>query len=138
MEFKVYHSLPEAAKSIREEVFVVEQGFKYEFDDLDLTSTHIVGYINGLPVATCRVLFNEQRKTYAVGRIAVIKEYRGKGLGAEILREGEEYIRKIGGGLVSLHAQVRAAGFYEKQGYIRVGEIDDEEGYPHIWMTKEL
>lgn len=105
---------------------------------MDLTSTHIVGYINGLPVATCRVLFNKQRKTYAVGRIAVIKEYRGKGLGAEVLREGEEYIRKIGGGLVSLHAQVRAAGFYEKQGYIRVGEIDDEEGYPHIWMTKEL
>lgn len=138
MEFKVYDSLPEDAKSIREEVFVVEQGFKYEFDDLDLTSTHIVGYINGLPVATCRVLFNEQHKTYAIGRIAVIKEYRGKGLGAEVLREGEKYIRRIGGSFVGLHAQVRASGFYEKQGYLRAGEIDDEEGCPHIWMTKEL
>lgn len=138
MEFKVYDSLPEDAGNIREDVFVAEQGFKYEFDDLDDVSVHIVGYVDGLPVATCRVLFDENHRWYAIGRIAVVKDYRGKGLGAGILKRGEEYIKEIGGKQVGLHAQLRVLEFYEKQGYRIQGEADDEEGYPHIWMTKEL
>ena len=45
---------------------------------------------------------------------------------------------KAGGGSVRLHAQQRASGFYEKQGYEPYGPVEYEEYCPHIWMKKKL
>ena len=50
----------------------------------------------------------------------------------------EKEIKKINGDLIVVHAQVRICPFYEKQGYIQFGQIDDDEGVPHMWMKKKI
>ncbi len=137
MEIKVFHRLPEDAANIRVEVFVDEQGFSEEFDSDDLNAIHFVGYIDGKAVATSRVLTLGDSK-YLIGRIAVLKVFRGKGLGSLIVKAAEEHIKSIGGKSISIHSQMRAAEFYEKIGYTKTGEFDEEEGFPHCMMVKYI
>ena len=139
MEVKVFSSLPEAAKKIREEVFVEEQGFTVEFDDKDEIAVHLVLFAeDGIPVATCRIFKDCGQDTYIVGRIAVIKDYRGKKLGSVLLSEAERYVKEKGGKCIVLLAQQRVAGFYKKAGFTEFGEVEYDEGCPHIRMKKCL
>ena len=55
MEIKIYNQLPDEAKEIRLEVFVKEQGFEEEFDDIDETAAHIVLFDGSHPVGVCRI-----------------------------------------------------------------------------------
>lgn len=131
--------LPDEAKIIRHIVFEAEQGLIDEFDETDDIATHLMMYDDGeKPIATCRVFPDDERNTYILGRLAVIKEYRNKNLGSDIMFEAEKYVFGVGGKSIELHAQYQAAGFYEKLGYIKFGEIDDEQGCPHVWMRKIL
>ena len=50
----------------------------------------------------------------------------------------EKEIKKLNGDLIVVHAQVRVSPFYENQGYIQFGQIDDDEGVPHMWMKKKI
>lgn len=135
--FKIYCSLPNDAKFIRETVFMKEQGFVNEFDEKDTGAKHIVLYNDeNKPMATCRYFPDEEGTVYFVGRIAVLKEFRQKSYGAAMLREAERQIRNTGATEIRLAAQVRAAGFYEKSGYSIMGREFLEEGCPHIWMHK--
>ena len=72
MIFRIYDKLCEDAKQIRTEVFVAEQGFETEFDDTDSKARHIVGYDGEKPVAVCRYFYDEEHKSYMIGRIAVL------------------------------------------------------------------
>ena len=54
MKFKVYNKLPDEAVKIREEVFVREQGFENEFDEIDDNAWHIVLFWDDAPAAVCR------------------------------------------------------------------------------------
>lgn len=130
--------LPEEAIQIRTEVFVQEQGFAMEFDEIDDSAIHLVCYDNSLPIATCRYFWNDQMDSYLIGRIAVVKMYRGKNIGAYIVKEAEKQIRNIGGKKISLSAQQRAMEFYRKQGFDTTGETYLDEGCPHVWMYKLL
>ncbi|MDE6219493.1 MAG: GNAT family N-acetyltransferase [Lachnospiraceae bacterium] len=139
MRISVYESFPSCAKEIREAVFRAEQGFQNEFDETDPTATHFVLFNEEeLPIATCRVFWNETMNTYTLGRLAVIKKYRGKNIGSAIVREAENYVRENGGKSIALHSQCQAAGFYQKLGYKEFGTVENEEGCPHIWMRKLL
>ncbi len=141
MEIKSYSTLPSQARYIREEVFVKEQGFREEFDSIDNISTHIVMTDGDKPVAVGRFYCKENttgEKEYFIGRLAVMKEYRGKGAGGAVIREAERLIKEQGGSCVLLHSQCRAAEFYEKQGYTQYGDMDYDEDCPHIWMKKQL
>ena len=73
MEVKVYDYLQEDAMNIRRNVFMSEQGYKNEFDEIDNRALHIVIYNNEKPVATCRIY--REDNTYILGRIAVDKSY---------------------------------------------------------------
>lgn len=140
MEIKVYHKLPKYAARIRVEVFVDEQGFSkdLEFDAYEDRATHLVGFIDGEPAATSRFYFHEGFDAYLIGRIAVKKEYRGKGLGGEIVTAAENEIVRLKGKRTVIHAQLRVKEFYESLGYTPFSEIDLEEGVEHIMMKKEL
>lgn len=139
MEIRTYDFLPQGAAAVRTSVFIEEQGFVNEMDDIDRTATHFVMWDGENPVATCRVFPDgENVGFYLLGRLAVMKPYRGKNLGAEMMRNAEEYVRKKGGRRISLHAQCKAMDFYRKQGYMERGEVEEEEGCPHMWMVKEL
>lgn len=138
MQIKTYTTLPEEARAIRETVFVNEQGFKEEFDTADQTATHFVLFDGEKPIATSRILTTEEEGTYFIGRIAVLKEYRGQHLGTTIVNAAENYARERGGTKIRLHAQCQAVPFYEKIGYESVSGIDYEEDCPHVWMRKIL
>lgn len=118
-----------------------EQGFQEEFDATDAAARHLVFYDNGRPVAVCRYFQTEAGREsgeFHVGRIAVVREYRGRRLGALVLAEAERRMRLEGARSVVLSAQVRAGGFYRKNGYLPEGEEYLDEYCPHIMMRKTL
>ena len=137
MTTKVYEVLPEAAIEIREKVFVEEQGFAEEFDSMDKTAFHMVVYDGGRAAATCRY-YEAAAGEYVLGRIAVLREYRGRRIGAEMIAAAEDEVRRAGGKTMLIHAQTRTRVFYEKQGYAAFGDVDFEENREHIWMKKAL
>ena len=136
MNTKTYTTLPQEAKDIRIEVFMKEQGFENEFDDIDNISFHIVVFDEEKPIGTCR--FFKENDHYTIGRGAVLKEYRNQHIGNVLLESAEKEIKKLNGALIVVHAQVRVSPFYENQGYIQFGQIDDDEGVPHMWMKKRI
>ncbi len=137
MEIRVFEQLPNEAVEIRNEVFVNEQGFQEEFDELDKTATHLVGFYDNKSVATCRII-RKSESAYLIGRIAVRKSLRGGGLGSEIIRSAENIIKTGGGKTIYIHAQTRAIVFYKKLGYFPIGDPDEEEGCPHQMLFKKI
>ena len=137
-EIKTYHTLPLEAKEIREEVFMKEQGFVNEFDDIDSIATHLVLFWEGQPAGVCRFFPIKEPGVWDFGRLAVRKAYRDKHLGSLLVQEAERQIRDQGGAKLALMAQIRVQKFYEKNGYTPFGEPCDDEGCPHIWMEKLL
>lgn len=121
---------------IRKTVFMEEQGFCDEFDETDNCAWHILMVIDGRAVATAR--FFQSEKGWQVGRVAVLKEFRKQGIGEEVMIAAEKKVRELGGKEISLSAQVRAKGFYEKIGYRCCGDVYYDEHCPHIFMKKEI
>ena len=113
MNYKIYEQLPQEAKDIRIKVFMEEQGFKDEFDDLDQECRHLVVFDQNKPIGTCRYYYDDSLHANVIGRIAVIKEYRGKKVGQYIVQSACSLLK----GTVCLHAQLQAKGFYEKLGF---------------------
>ena len=127
----------EDAAGIRRRVFIEEQGFLEEFDKTDRTARHVTAYLGGLPVAAAR-LFPTGGGVYHIGRVAVRREYRGRHLGAELMREVIRKARELGAARVELDAPRQAAGFYEKLGFQPFGAPYCEQGCPHINMALDF
>lgn len=136
LETFIHDDMPEEAKRVREAVFVEEQGFENEFDDMDERCRHIVGYIDKKPVATCRFMATWGESI--IGRLAVLPEYRGLGIGTILMSVAEKAILKLGGSLICIHAQEHAVSFYEKCGFTATPRIIYVDGGPHIVMYKKL
>ncbi|MFV0479450.1 MAG: GNAT family N-acetyltransferase [Anaerorhabdus sp.] len=139
IQFKFYKNDEnlEDGYQVREAVFVREQGFKDEFDEIDYCCTHVVLYDGEKSVATGRVFTNESGEM-TLGRICVLNDYRGQGCGALIIEKLEEKARELGAKEVHLGAQEHALGFYQKLGYEVIGEGYDDQGSPHRHMIKKL
>lgn len=137
MKTLVYQDFPACAKEIRKKVFIEEQGFQSEFDEIDGRAVHLVAFSDvGTPVATCRVFRNPAVDSYTLGRLAVLKAYRHQDIGSCLVKEAEKYVRSAGGKDMTLHSQCQAAPFYRKLGFTEYGQVEDEQGCPHIWMRK--
>lgn len=126
----------EAPFSVREKVFMEEQGFKNEIDEKDEACTHCVIFDDEKPIA-CGRFFFEEKTCATIGRIAVLKEYRKHHLGKKVMNEIEIELKKRGCKCVKLSAQCQAEGFYKKCGYKPYGDIYYDEHCPHIQMKKE-
>ena len=124
------------AEIIRKKIFICEQGFKNEFDETDKTAVHCVIYVSEKPAATGRIFFLNGEAH--IGRVAVLKEYRGAHLGKKVILTLEEYARENDFGECVLSAQKQAEGFYAKLGYKAFGDIFFDEHCPHIMMKKEV
>ncbi len=127
------------ALALRVEVFCDEQGYSLEeeLDDLDRIARHLLLIGENGPMATGR-LYTDGQGRAQLGRIAVRKAFRGRGLGAAIVQEMEREAARLGYTVVCLSAQCRAAGFYEKQGYRPVGVPYMDGHVPHILMEKNV
>ncbi|MCL2055848.1 MAG: GNAT family N-acetyltransferase [Oscillospiraceae bacterium] len=129
------------AYAVRTAVFVNEQGFsaEIEIDDTDPSAYHIVMFDGAKPVATGRVFpENSDKQTYHIGRVAVLKKYRGRGIGIKLMAKLEECAKSLGGTRTVLGSQMQAKQFYEKLGYAAFGGQYMDEHCPHINMGKNL
>ncbi len=129
----------EDAVSVRVAVFVDEQGIprEEEIDELDDVAVHCVGYgDDGSPVAAGRLVL--AGGCGKIGRMAVLKQHRGRGLGARVLDTLEREGAARGVRLFKLSAQLSARGFYDRAGYQADGAVYDEVGIPHIAMRKRI
>ncbi len=131
-----YDYLPKEAMDVRIKVFVDEQGFIDEMDETDNIATHFVAFVGEKAVGTCRIFKSD--KEFVLGRLAVLKECRQKGVGKAILKFAEDTVLENGENSLKLHSQTHAIKFYEKCGYKTYGEIEYEQDCPHIWMKKEF
>ena len=139
LTFKIfYNELNKDEIYIRKTVFVKEQGFKEEFDNIDYISTHVLAYLNNIPVGCGRFYFDKTKNQYFIGRLAILKQYRKEGMGSKIIFKLEDELKKINVKKVYLASQKRAIDFYIKCGYKKEGNFFLEEKYPHILMYKNL
>lgn len=129
----------DSAAALRKEVFVDEQGFIDEFDELDDVSWHVTLFEDGVCVGVGRI-FSEatQPDEYHVGRVAVKKTHRHKGLGRVIMSELEKIALANMARRVVLSAQVPAIDFYRSCGYQVEGEQYNDQHQPHQKMVKLL
>lgn len=137
-KIEFFNHLPDDGKEIRFKVFVDEQGFQNELDDTDNTALHLVLYVDGAAAGAGRMFTEDGGKSYHLGRIAVLKEYRGLHLGALIVEAMCEKAKELGAEKCELSAQCRAKEFYKKQGFEEQGDVYLDEYCPHIYMVKEL
>lgn len=120
-------------RSIRETVFVKEQNVPVdlEWDGLDPICTHVIAYVNGrTPVATGRLLPDGH-----IGRLAVLKPWRRRGIGSNILQSLIAIAKSRGIATCALNAQTHAIAFYECHGFVVEGEEFDDAGIPHRHMV---
>lgn len=122
------------AFAIRVRVFVREQGvpMAIEIDRDDRIATHLIAEIDGRAVGAARLVI--KRGKAKIGRMAVLKTCRGRGVGAALLRRAIALARRSGAKIIYLHAQVAVAEFYETMGFRPVGPIFSEARIPHRKM----
>lgn len=139
MRYKITKGLENAplAAKIREQVFIGEQGFKNEFDEIDTDAWHVVIFVDGKAAATGR-LFIDNSGTAHIGRVAVLKAFRRQNLGSFVVAALEKKAFDLGYTQKELSAQLQAFPFYEKHGYSPVGEEYLDEHCPHIRMIKKM
>ncbi len=120
----------EPLSAIRRAVFINEQNVPeaLEWDGRDDDALHLLATADGLPVGCCRMLPDGH-----IGRMAVLKPYRGRGIGAKLLTRllADTKAHKR----VFLDAQVSAIGFYQRFGFSAHGPVFMDAGIPHRRMT---
>ncbi|AUH32762.1 GNAT family N-acetyltransferase [Paracoccus tegillarcae] len=128
-----------ACHAIRRAVFIDEQGIDDadEWDDLDEKAVHLLAWQDGEPVGTARILL--KGSIGRIGRICVMPEARGTGLGRMLLKASMDVLRSRQGiSQAMLSAQVQAIGFYQKLGFEVAGDVYDDAGIAHQEMIRDL
>ena len=123
-------------RSVREPVFVQEQNVpvEMEWDEMDPQCRHVIARdAEHRPIGTGRLT-----PEHKIGRMAVLQEWRGKGVGEALLMALIDQARTDGLREVSLNAQVDAIGFYEKFGFVPYGDRFEEAGIQHQAMRQLL
>lgn len=122
------------AFAIRLRVFVKEQGVPQaiELDADDARAVHFLAFVDDKAVGTARVVMHG--RSAKIGRMAVLKRYRRKGMGKELLKKAVALARRRGAETIFLNAQVPVIGFYESMGFRSAGPVFDEAGIPHRKM----
>ena len=136
---QISETLTEGAKALRAGVFLDEQGFSVEFDEIDEHCLHLALYDGDTVIAAARAYPDEQEPgLWHIGRVVVDKAHRGEHLGSRIMQEMETHLRCIGAERTTVSAQCRVKAFYASLGYREQGEIYMDEFCPHIQMNKKL
>lgn len=136
VELMSWEQAQPVAGPLRFAIFVGEQNVPagIELDDMDANCIHAVAFdVDGKPIGTGRLLPDGH-----IGRMAVVKEWRRRGIGAEILAALIEEARKRGHAEVVLSAQLQAAEFYREHGFAAEGKVYPEAGILHQKMRRKL
>ncbi|AMB86411.1 GNAT family acetyltransferase [Pseudomonas agarici] len=120
-------------RRIRESVFIVEQAVppELEWDAEDASAVHFLAFEGDFPIGTARLLPDGH-----IGRVSVLRDWRGLKVGDALLREVIAEAEKRGLEQQMLSAQVQATAFYERHGFSIVSEEFLEAGIPHVDMVR--
>ena len=120
-------------KAIRKSVFIDEQHVpeELEWDGRDTECTQFLATINSTPVATARLTAEGQ-----IGRMAVLRDFRGMGIGSRLLAAVIEQAKHAGHKKVFLHAQVSVIKFYQQHGFTAYGDVFIDAGIEHRSMRR--
>lgn len=124
------------AGPLRFAIFVGEQNVPsgIELDDLDAGCIHAIAFdVEDKPIGTGRLLPDGH-----IGRMAVVKDWRRRGIGAEIMQALLAEARKQGRAEVMVSAQLQAAEFYRGFGFEAEGKVYKDAGILHQKMRKKL
>lgn len=126
-----------ALRDIRQRVFIDEQQVPedLEWDALDETATHFLLYRAEQPVGTGRLLSDGH-----IGRIAILPEHRGAGLGDQLMRAIIEHAQAQGMNELLLSAQTHAIAFYQRLGFSVCSEVYLDAGIDHqdmCWQASD-
>ena len=137
----------EDALTVRRAVFIEEQGVS-EAEEIDAhdddparveSAVHVVAYLGERPVATGRLLLEASPGGFVhVGRVAVLRERRGLGLGRAVMVALQEEASRRGYSGITLGAQLPAIPFYERLGYAVHGDVFLDAGIKHRQMDLRL
>ena len=133
--FVTWDEAESALRNIRQKVFVEEQNVPsdLEWDADDKQAIHVLGKEGNRPVACARIV-----KSSYLGRVAVLKDYRGHGWGGRLIRATEQYLTEKKKNRLSLMAQANSYQFYFSNGYRPESEMVWDADIPHVNMSKIL
>ena len=122
-------------RTVRTPVFVIEQLVtpEFEWDDIDATAVHLLATLNNEAIGCLRII-----DYHKIGRMAVLKAYRGQGLGTAMLLAAVAICKQHGSKQVMLSSQTQAIGFYEKAGFKQVSGVYCDVDIPHVDMLLAL
>jgi predicted GNAT family N-acyltransferase len=123
-------------RQIRYDVFVAEQRVPevLEWDDADERSIHALALDDrGIPIGCARLLDDGH-----IGRVAVVRGWRGRGVGAALLLRLVGEATRRGDARAIVNAQVAAIPFYARYGFVATGDVFEEAGIPHQVMARAL
>lgn len=123
------------AVPLRHAVFVIEQHvpLELELDEMDAVCQHALAFAGEVAVGTARLLPDGH-----IGRMAVAASWRGRGVGSALLQALIAHARQRGHAEVVLNAQLQAAGFYARHGFVQRGGEFDDAGIAHVEMALSL
>ncbi|HWA18637.1 MAG TPA: GNAT family N-acetyltransferase [Devosia sp.] len=130
----VFSDLGNLALALRRDVFVGEQHVPAheEFDEYDLSCTHVVALLEGSVVGALRII--ELPEHVKIGRVAVAHAARGKGIATAMMRYAMDFARGRGHKRFYLTAQIDKLALYEKLGFTAFGDQFQDGGMPHLAM----
>ena len=125
-------------RNIRIKVFVIEQQipWQWEFDRYDESAIHLLAEFNNQIIGTGRLYQSENDFEHKLGRMSVLKEFRGKGLGTKILKQFEIIAKEKNISKIYLEAQSDKLDFYLKENYVIKGNEYIMDGISHKLMFK--
>lgn len=135
---KIYNKINNTAKIIRKTVFIDEQGFLFDEDEIDKNSKHVIYYYNKKAIGVCRYFTTTNPSIFHLGRFAILKQYRNNGFGKDMLLKVIKQIKKENGKEIHISSQLNAISFYEKVGFATISDIYYEQNCPHKDMVINL
>ncbi len=121
--------------AIRREVFVGEQNCPPELEwEHEEESNHFLATVNGDPAGASR--WRKTEKGYKLERFAVLKQFRGSGVGQALVQAVLNDLPKDAD-YIYLHAQVQAVSLYERFGFEKTGPEFEEAGIRHYKMLRK-
>ncbi|HYN53914.1 MAG TPA: GNAT family N-acetyltransferase [Methylotenera sp.] len=117
--------------AVREPVFIVEQEVEpdFEWDDIDAVAIHLLAHVDNQPVGCARIIKHQK-----IGRMAVLKAWRGLGIGQALLLEAIAICQMHGSKTINLTAQTHAISFYKQAGFIETSGVYQDANIPHVDM----
>lgn len=125
---------------LRSEIFVVEQNCPYlDLDNKDQKSFHLLYYVNNEFAGSTRLVpAGLSFKENSIGRVVIANSHRGLGLGKKLMKASiEGCYEKFGKGPIRIGAQYHLSKFYQSLGFVKQGEVYEEDEIPHIEMLLE-